>query len=219
MKVYEPSANVGALGRSKSSRHRNEFGLTQLQENFCTEYWKDCNGSAAAKRAGYKFRTDRNFRVQVAMLLRNPKIIARMAKTREALALKLHTSTEYVLSHIVRSIERCVQGVPILDAAGNAVMVADEFGARYPALQINERAVLRGCEILGRFLGLGSSMALTGQDGAPLFPQETEASVLDRARRIAFAMQRGFQVINGGKAGLPAPNTVLHQATATSTGD
>lgn len=191
-------------GVRRSQRHRP---LTVLQERFCCEFLRTGNLNQAVRDAGYRTRSPN---VIAYHLMRNPVIQARIQAVRAAMIEKSRASTEYVLGHIVRSIERSVRGTPITTAAGVAVTVLDELGNSIPVLRVNERALLRGCELLGRFLGMGSKLELTGKDGAALFPAESESSMLERARRIAFAMGRGLMLIQGGKPGLPAPVSVLH---------
>jgi len=75
---------IPAAGQSRSKRER---GLTQLQLRFVEEYVKDCNGTRAAERAGFRARTDAARASSASTTLKNPKVAKAIAERFAAMAM------------------------------------------------------------------------------------------------------------------------------------
>jgi phage terminase small subunit len=115
--------------------------MNNRQKLFVKEYLVDLNATRAAKSAGYSERTAYSAGQR---LLKHVEVSAAIAQKTEKLAQKLDISVEYVLGTIKQTIERCSQGVEVLDREGNPTgeWKEDSF------------AVLKGCELLGKYLKL-----------------------------------------------------------------
>ena len=112
--------------------------MTPKQKLFVKEYLVDLNATRAAISAGYSEKTACE---QGSRLLRNVQIQAEVNKRAAKITEKLDISTEYILGMIKQTIERCSQGVEVVDREGNPTgeWKEDSF------------AVLKGCELLGRY--------------------------------------------------------------------
>lgn len=111
------------------------------QEVFAREYVVDLNGTRAAIAAGY---SEKGAHVAGIRLLRNATVQKLIAELTEERTKKLDITAEYVLGKIRQTIERCSQGVEVLDREGKPTGVWKE----------DSFAVLKGCELLGKHLKL-----------------------------------------------------------------
>lgn len=131
------------------------MGTTQKtearREIFIREYLKDLNATRAAIAAGY---SENGARVQGVRLLTNPNVKKRIEQLLAKKTEKLDITVDYVLSTIQDTIERCRQAKPVLDKKGNPVMVATPAGELAAAYVFNSLGVLKGCELLGKYLKL-----------------------------------------------------------------
>lgn len=126
-------------------------GLTPKQQMFVAEYLKDLNATQAAIRAGYSKKTahvigDEN--------LKKPVIAAAVQKAMNERAKRTEIDSDYVLNTIKDTVERCRQAKPVYDRQGNRVMVELPTGEVAPAYVFDASNVLKGCELLGKHLGL-----------------------------------------------------------------
>jgi phage terminase small subunit len=103
--------------------------LTGKQRRFVSEYLIDQNATQAAIRAGYSRRTARSIGSEN---LAKPDILGPIESKMTELTNRAEIDAEYVLSAIRDTIERCSD------------------------LDGKEQVVLRGAELLGRYLGLFS---------------------------------------------------------------
>jgi phage terminase small subunit len=133
------------MARSASNK------FTDKQQRFIDEYLVDLNGTQAAIRAGYSRKTANEI---AAELLAKPSIRAAvdagLAKRRE----RTEISQDYVLRTIHETVERCRQVAPVLDRKGFPVVVETPKGSVAPAYVFDAKEVLKGCELLGRHLGM-----------------------------------------------------------------
>jgi phage terminase small subunit len=122
----------------KQNKNRNE--LSPIQEMFCREYVVDLNATQAAIRAGYTRTTAEK---KASSWVAKVGIQTRIAELQSATKKKLELDHKWVLSRLMRVVERCMQVEPITDHAGN------ETGRfRFDASGAN-----RALELLGRHLG------------------------------------------------------------------
>lgn len=130
------------------------MALTFKQAAFVREYLIDFNGKQAAIRAGY---AENSAEVTASKLLSNPKVAAQVAENAKKHADKLDITAEYVLSTIRHTIERCAQAEPVLDRDG-------EPTGEY---KFDASAVLKGSELLGKYLKLFTEKTeLSNPDGS-----------------------------------------------------
>jgi phage terminase small subunit len=101
-------------------------GLSEKQRRFCEQYLLDFNGSAAVLRAGYETQYPNRLASQ---MLKNPAIKLCIDQLTIERADKNTLKPEYVINKVTKTIER-----------------AEQDG--------NHSAVLRGCELLARHLGM-----------------------------------------------------------------
>ena len=130
------------------------MALTPKQELFVKEYLVDLNGKQAAIRAGYSEKTAE---VQASRLLSNAKVSQFVAEQSKERAKKVDITAEYVLETIKNTIERCAQAEPVYDRNGNPT---GEY-------QFDSTAVLKGSELLGKYLKLFTDkIDLSNPDGS-----------------------------------------------------
>jgi phage terminase small subunit len=115
--------------------------LTAKQSLFIKEYLVDLNATQAAIRAGYSEKTAQ---VIGSENLSKPIIAEAIALGSKERAKKVNISAEYVLQTIKNTIERCAQAEPVFDRDGVAT---GEY-------QFDSGAVLKGSELLGKYLKL-----------------------------------------------------------------
>lgn len=115
--------------------------LTPKQSLFVKEYLVDLNATQSAIRAGYSEKTAYSIGEEN---LRKPDIAAALSLAVKARAAKVDISAEYVLQTIKNTIERCAQAEPVLDRDG---VPTGEY-------KFDSTAVLKGSELLGKYLKL-----------------------------------------------------------------
>lgn len=130
--------------------------LTPKQQRFVDEYLTNLNGTQAAIRAGYSPKTAH---VIASENLRKPQIASAIEAAMNGRAENAKLNAGRVVEMIVDTIERCRQAVPVLDKEGNPI---GEY--RFDASN-----VLKGCELLGRHLGMFTDKAeVSGPGGAAI---------------------------------------------------
>jgi phage terminase small subunit len=115
--------------RNSASRTRVENNLSEKQRRFVAEYLVDLNATQAAIRAGYSKKTANE---QGARLLANASVAEAVRKGQEKKLTKAELKAEEVIQTIRETIARC-------KGAGK---------------EFNPHAILKGCELLGRHLGM-----------------------------------------------------------------
>jgi phage terminase small subunit len=116
--------------------------LTMKQRRFVEEYLIDLNATKAAIRAGYSARTAHSAGPR---LLENVEVSKAIRAGMEARAERTRVTADDVIATIEQTIRRCAEAECVRDARGNVVEGKYTFDAKN---------VLRGCELLGRHLGL-----------------------------------------------------------------
>ena len=125
--------------------------LKGKQRLFVSEYLIDLNATQAAIRAGY---SERNADKIGPGLLGNPRIKEAIQKAIQAREKRAGITQDYVLNTIQETIERCRQAEPLRDRDGNPVMVDLPDGTSAAAYVFDAKNVLKGCELLGKHLGV-----------------------------------------------------------------
>jgi phage terminase small subunit len=141
--------------------------LTERQRLFCAEYMKDHNGKQAAIRAGYSEHTAA---VQACDLLTRPHLQVEIQRLADKRLARCGVTVDYVLNGIVETVERCMQARPVLDKKGRQLTEEDpETGEARPLWTFDAANVLRGKELLGRYLNMfGNKAGDSERNGAPL---------------------------------------------------
>lgn len=162
--------------------------LTPKQQKFIQEYLIDLNATQAAIRSGYSQKTARQLASQ---LLSNVNIQDALSKARDKAAVKAELSVHWVIDRLRTVTERCMQAESVVDKQGNAVLVDTPAGTLAAAYTFQAPAANRSLELLGKHLGLfPDKVEHTGKNGGPI--QTIDMSDNERARRIAFALERGM---------------------------
>ena len=160
--------------------------LTPKQQRFVEEYLLDLNGTQAAIRAGYSSKTANE---QAARLLAKDSVQALVTELRQAQSKRTQIDADYVLNTIHQTVERCRQAEPVYDRKGEQVLTQTPDGALAKAYMFDSKAVLKGCELLGRNLALWKDrVEHSGPDGKPI--EVVEIPETERARRIAFLLSK-----------------------------
>lgn len=146
-------------------------GLTVRQRRFCEEYLVDFNGSAAVVRSGYNTKYPNRVATQ---MMNHPGIRAAIDQlTLDRASKSVTMKPEYVLNKITKTIEKAEQ-------------------------DNNHNAVLRGCELLARHLGMFiERQEISGPNG--------DAIKYEQVREAADAFTRSINSIiaREGKSGSP----------------
>lgn len=156
------------------------------REQFVREFLIDLNATQAAIRAGY---SEKSAKVTASRLLSDANVQAALKAGMEARAERTEITADYVLTTIQRTVERCQELHPVRDKSGKLVEVEvqteDGIQKTCVAVMFNAKAVLQGCELLGRHLAMWRDrVEHTGKDGSPLIPELGPES----ARRMAFLL-------------------------------
>ena len=125
--------------------------LEEQQQLFVREYMKDLHQTNAAIRAKYSEKTAAQ---QASRLLSNVKIQNAIAELRAERNDRLNIDSDYVISIIVETIERCSQAKQVYDKSGEVVMTETPDGDLAPAYKYDASNVLKGAELLGKHLGM-----------------------------------------------------------------
>lgn len=139
--------------------------LTDKQKLFVIEYVADFNASAACLRAGYKTG---NPHVMGPQLLDHPGIRAAVDEyTRKKAANSIIVKPDYVLSKVMKTIEEAEK-------------------------QRNHSAVLRGCELLARHLGMFIERTeISGPNGEAIKYEQVREAANAFTRSINSIIERG----------------------------
>lgn len=128
--------------------------ITPKQQLFVKEYLVDLNATQAAIRAGYSEKTAAS---QGERLLRNVEVAAYIKEQLNKRMNKVDITAEYVLTTIKNTIERCAQAEPVFDREG---VETGEY-------KFDSAAVLKGSELLGKYLKLFTDKTeLSNPDGS-----------------------------------------------------
>lgn len=125
--------------------------MTPKQEAFVREYLIDLNATQAAIRAGYSEATAYS---QGQRMLKNVEVAAEIQKAMDERSKRTEITSDYVLTTIHDTIERCRQAKPVIDRKGEPVLVETPNGALAQAFVFDSGAVLKGAELLGKHLKL-----------------------------------------------------------------
>lgn len=138
--------------------------LTVKQRRFAEEYLVDFNGSAACLRAGYQTKYPNR---TASELLRNPGVRAAIDAVTLQNASKHALKPDYVINKIQKTIEKA-------------------------EMDNNHNAVLRGCELLARHLGMFIERTeISGPDGDAIKLQKVHEAADAFTSAINGLIERG----------------------------
>lgn len=151
--------------------------MTNKQVLFVQEYMIDLNATQAAIRAGYSAKTAE---WQGPQLLGKPHVALAIRERMIERAERTAIDQDYVLKTIQETIERCRQALPVLDRKGKQVIVETPDGQRAAAFTFDARSVLKGCELLGRHLGIFNdklNVGISVGDVLSAFPEPVQKQI------------------------------------------
>lgn len=147
--------------------------LTGKQQRFVAEYLIDLNATQAAIRAGYSAKVAH---VNGPRMLTNASVSSAIQEAMNKRSEKTSITSEYVITTVRDTIERCRQAKPVLNRMGEPVMVETPKGEVVPAYAFDASNVLKGCELLGRHLVLWKDV---GSKDNPVIVQKVERTIVE----------------------------------------
>lgn len=119
--------------------------LTEKQLRFMQEYLIDCNGAAAAIRAGY---SEQSARFAARDCLQNPTISRALKAKREQLADETHITAGTIINNLMETYSRAMQQEPVLefDPEEKRMMPSGEW-------QFDGKTATRCMELIAKMLG------------------------------------------------------------------
>ena len=147
-----------------AQKTKQPASLKAKPQRFVDEYLVDLNATQAAIRAGYSKKTAY---AQGQRLLKKVEVAAAIAAAQAKRQERVEITQDYVLEKIRETVERCSQGVPVLDMFGRPVLTKTPAGVVGAVYKFDAKAVLQGCNLLGQHLAMWKTV-LTGKDGKPL---------------------------------------------------
>ena len=111
--------------------------MTPKQEAFVREYLVDLDATKAVERAGYHAKGQRAAEIGYQLLQKTP-VQAKIQTAMAERAKRTEISSDYVLTTIRDTVERCRQAVPVYEKRDGEMVPTGEF-------EFDSTAVLRGC--------------------------------------------------------------------------
>lgn len=129
--------------------------LTAKERLFVAEYLLDVDPKRAAIAAGYSKTMAATKAYQwVSKSKVKPNVFEAIQEAMGKRAKKIEIDSDYVLFAIHDTVERCRQVKPVLDRAGEPVLVETREGKIVPAYSFDASNSLKGLELLGKHLRL-----------------------------------------------------------------
>ena len=125
--------------------------LNARQVKFIEAYIETGNATKSAIKAGY---SEKSAAQQGSKLANTKQILAEISRRQAKVSQKTDITAEYVLGAIKEAVDRGLMAVPVLDRQGNQVYIENENGETVAAYTFDSGAVLKGSELLGKYLGL-----------------------------------------------------------------
>lgn len=127
-----------------TTKNVSSEGMTPMMEAFCLEYVSSGgkNASESARRAGYADSNEDSIWVMASRLLRNVKVIRRIAEIREEVGVDSGINIEWALANLVAVIDRSMQREAIVDSEGNTY-----------AYKYDSRGVVSAVKLIGEMKG------------------------------------------------------------------
>lgn len=122
----------------------------ERHEKFCQELLASPQFSIteAGKAAGYKHRQNSWDVYKI------PKVQERIKYLKSMLMEELGVDQLYVVRNLRNIAERCMQAHPVLDRAGNPVLILDEEGELKAAYKFDSAGAIKATELLGKHTGM-----------------------------------------------------------------
>ena len=162
-------------------------GLDNRERIFVERYLVSLKPDQAALEAGYSESMAKSKAYQwVSNGKVKPHVYDAIKKGLRMKSERAELDQDYVVNGLRDTVERCQQAKPVLDKAGNPVMVETKDGEMAPAYTFDPSNTIRGLELLGKHIGMWPNRKeLTGLNGAPIgFEDYTGLSEIERNQRI-----------------------------------
>lgn len=130
--------------------------LSDKQLRFAQEYLIDCNGFAAAVRAGY---SEENAKYQARQNLQNPTISHVIAEQRKKLSDERHISASVIIDNLMETYSRAMQAEPVLefDPEEKCMVPSGEW-------QFDGKTATRCMELIAKMLGYIDNKTKPGEE-------------------------------------------------------
>ena len=172
--------------------------MTPKQQRFVSEYLIDLNATQAAIRAGYSEKTARFIGAEN---LTKPNIAAAVATAKAERSERTEVTQDYVLTSIMKTMERCKQAEPVVYQNGDSVLIGTPSGDLAPAYKFDANAVLKGAELLGRHLAMFTDKKTIDVNHGVQEPAEIIAAAKAAAGRLG--IPRPLPLLGALKDGKP----------------
>ncbi len=159
--------------------------LTAKQARFVAEYLIDLNATQAAIRAGYSEKTASETGYEN---LRKPQIAEAVQKALAERSERTEVTQDYVLTSIMKTMERCKQAEPVVYQNGDPVLIGTPSGDLAPAYKFDANAVLKGAELLGRHLAMFTDKKTVDVNHGVQDPEEIIARAKQAAERLGITL-------------------------------
>ena len=176
------------MAEKKNGKARKD-SLTPKQKRFCDEYLIDCNGTAAAIRAGYSKRTAGAI---AAENLTKPKIRAYIDKRMSEKESELIATQDEVLKHLTAVLRGQSQSEIVVVESCNGISEARKF-KKAP----DEMEKLKAAEQLSKCYGLYTDKEKLAIDRRRLELEEQRLEI-ERQKADSSAPDKDIKVIIGG---------------------
>lgn len=143
------------------------MALTPKQSLFVKEYLVDLNATQAAIRAGYSEKTAGVIGLEN---LGKPLISEAIKEQLDKRMNKVDITAEYVLTTIKNTIDRCAQAEPVFDREG---VETGEY-------KFDSAAVLKGSELLGKYLKLFTDKTEVSNPDGTLKPADPVYQIVSK---------------------------------------
>jgi len=176
------------VAKKKVAKKQPRTTPTPKETRFIEEYLIDQNGTQAAIRAKF---SEKSARTIACDLLIKPYIKELIKAAVEKQTIRTQITADKVLLTIQNTIDRCNQVSPVIDSRGEAVLCETPNGDMVPAFTFDPKAVLKGCELLGKHLKLFTEKVELS--GAIKYPDLTDDELNRKIMSLESLKEQGLR--------------------------
>jgi phage terminase small subunit len=169
--------------------------LSPKQRRFISEYLKDQNATAAAKRAGYSAKTAEQ---QGSRLLGKVQVRKFVDAALKKIGDEATVDAKYILEALKEIAERCMQRIPVMmrdPGDGRKFIQKTDLETGEGVWEFDSMGANKAVELLGKHIRFfpAERREITGKDGQPLVPPPAppDLSGIPMADLVAHIKARG----------------------------